>query len=329
MPPKQKKNGSAKKLKRVTGKKTEATVAIVGAGRVGSALALALSQNGYEIVALVARRAQHARRAARALSPHPLALGATQLHSLPETDFLLVTTPDDQIAGVASHLARVFAERDANETPRRRRARIALHASGALASDALAPLGAQGFSLGSLHPLVSINAAKSGASNLRGAFYCLEGEARALAAAKKIVAALGGQSFSIDARHKPLYHAAAVMCAGHMVALFSLATLMLARCGLSERRASRVLLPLAASTLENLARAPRAANALTGPFARADVATLQRHLAALREFDTRETLPVYVALGRHALGLAREQNRDDEGSRAALAEIAALLEETL
>lgn len=314
------------------------TVALVGAGRLGSAFALALSQSGYSIVALVARRAQHARRAARTLSPAPLPLGLTELDSLPDTDLLLITTPDDEIAGVAAHLARVFASRAANASPRqqqqrqqqrRRPARVALHASGALVSGALAPLAAHAFSLGSLHPLVSVSDAVSGASNLRGAFYCLEGEARALAAAKEIVRALGGQSFSIAARHKPLYHAAAVMSAGHLVALFSLATEMLAQCGLSGRQASRVLLPLAESTLENLSRSKLPADALTGPFARADVATLRRHLSALREFDADETLPVYVALGRHALRLARARGGDDAASRGALAEIEALLEDTL
>lgn len=287
------------------------------------------------MVALVAHRAHHARRAARALVPQPLALGASQLDSLPDTDLLLITTPDDQIAEVAAQLARVFAVRDAIAPPslpkqrqRRRPARIALHASGALVSDALAPLGAHAFSLGSLHPLVSITEPRGGALNLRGAFYCLEGEASARAAANKIVRALGGQSFSIAARHKPLYHAAAVMCAGHLVALFSLATGMLARCGLSGRQAARVLWPLASSTLENLARAQLPADALTGPFARADVATLRRHLAALREFDTSETLPVYVALGRHALRLARARGKGGAaGNRAALAEIEAMLEE--
>lgn len=304
-------------------------VAIIGAGRLGSALALALHQSGYAIVALVARRKEHARRASRALSTHTLALGAAQLDSLPDTDLLLITTPDDQIAEVATRLAQVFAARDAHNkgaSRHRRRARVALHASGALVSDALAPLGAHAFSLGSLHPLVSITGAASGAEHLRGAFYCLEGEARARAAAKEIVRALDGRSFSIAARDKPLYHAAAVMSAGHMVALFSLATEMLVGCGLSPRRASRVLLPLAASTLENLARAKLSADALTGPFARADVATLRRHLAVLREFDMNETLPVYVALGRHALRLARARG-ESATSRAALSEIEALLED--
>lgn len=302
------------------------TVALVGAGRLGSALALALGQSGYTIVALVARRAHHARRAARTLSPQPLALGATQLDSLPETDLLLITTPDDQIAAVASRLARVFAERDADAAPslRRRRpaARIALHASGALVSGALAPLGAHGFSLGSLHPLVSITDPLGGAEKLRGAFYCLEGESRARAAANRVVRALGGQSFSIDARHKPLYHAAAVITSGHTVALFSLAAALLARCGLTPARARRVLLPLLASTLDNL-RAHAPAEALTGTFARADLSTVRKHLAALGDLeDDPLALAVYALLGERSLQLAAQRGAADA---SALAEISRAL----
>lgn len=297
-------------------------IAVIGAGRLGSALARALDRSGYTVVALVARRASHARLAARAFSPRPLALDATQLNLLPDTtDLILVTTPDDQIAQVAVRLDEVFAARPVAVSARVRR-RVALHASGALLSDALAPLGAHGFSLGSLHPLVSIAETESGAENLRGAFYCLEGEERALRSARKIVRALGGRSFSVAARDKPLYHAAAVMTAGHAVALFSLATEMLVRCGLSSHQASRVLLPLAESALSNLARSEHVAQALTGPFARADVATLRRHLDALREFDPDVTLAVYVALGRHALRLARRRG----AAGAGLDEIEALLE---
>lgn len=260
------------------------------------------------MLALVARRARHARIAARPLSPQPLALGATQLDSLPETDILLITTPDDQIAEVASHLAQAFAARNASATPLRPRpARVALHASGALASNVLAPLGAHAFSLGSLHPLVSITEPRGGAENLRGAFYCLEGEARARAASKKIVRALGGRSFAIAAHDKPLYHAAAVITSGHTVALFSLATALLARCGLSDARARRILLPLLASTLDNLeTHTPE--RALTGTFARADLKTVRRHLDALRAAGVRGALAIYALLGERSLQLSARRH---------------------
>jgi len=302
-------------------------VAIIGAGRLGSALALALSRSGYPVVALVARRAAHARRAARALSPRPLALAATQLDLLPDTaDLLLVTTPDDQIAGVAARLAEVFAARPAAGSPRRPR-RVALHASGALPSDALAPLGAHGFSLGSLHPLVSVSdPAAGGARNLRGAFYCLEGEARALTLARKIVRALGGQSFSLAARDKSLYHAAAVIASGHTVALFSLAADLLARCGLSHARARQVLLPLLDSTLDNL-RSHAPEQALTGTFARADLSTVRKHLAALRDAgDVRGATAIYALLGERSLRLAARRNKFDS---SVAAEIALLLQQAV
>ncbi|HZH31140.1 MAG TPA: DUF2520 domain-containing protein [Pyrinomonadaceae bacterium] len=298
-------------------------VAVIGAGRLGSALALALSQSGYPVVALVARRAARARLVARRISPRPLALAATELDSLPDTvGLILVTTPDDQIAQVAARLAAVPAARGAQ--PSRRRRRVALHASGALLSDALAPLGQHNFSLGSLHPLVSISDPAGGARNLRGAFYCLEGEAHALAAARKIVRALGGRHFSVAARDKALYHASAVIASGHTVALFSLAADLLARCGLGHGRAREVLLPLLASTLDNL-RAHAPDEALTGTFARADLSTVGRHLAALRDVaDARGAIAIYALLGERSLQLAARRHKFDP---SIVAQIARLLRE--
>jgi predicted short-subunit dehydrogenase-like oxidoreductase (DUF2520 family) len=306
-------------------------VAVIGAGRLGSALALALSRSGYQVVALVARHAARARVAARALSPRPLALDAAQLDLIPDADLILITTPDDQIAGVAARLAgQSGAGRRASQQARRGR-RVVLHASGALSSDALAPLREHGFSLGSLHPLVSISDAAGGARNLHGAFYCLEGEARALAAARKIVRALGGRGFSLAARDKSLYHAAAVITSGHTVALFSLAAGLLARCGLSDARARQVLLPLLASTLDNLkSHAP--GEALTGTFARADLSTVRKHLAALKGAgddggagkDDGGALAVYALLGERSLRMAARRRKFDP---SVAAEIALLLRE--
>jgi predicted short-subunit dehydrogenase-like oxidoreductase (DUF2520 family) len=305
----------------------QSRVAVIGAGRLGSALALALSRNGYQVVALVARRVARAQLAARALSPRPLALDAARLDSLPDADLILITTPDDQITEVAARLAALSGARQPSPQTRRR-ARVVLHASGALSSDALAPLREHNFSLGSLHPLVSISDAAGGARNLRRAFYCLEGEARALAVARKIVRALGGRSFSLAARDKSLYHAAAVITSGHTVALFSLATGLLARCGLSDARARQVLLPLLASTLDNL-RAHAPDEALTGTFARADLSTVRKHLAALKDTGDDadgDALAVYALLGERSLRMAARRRKFDP---SVAAEIALLLRKAI
>ena len=299
------------------------SIAVVGAGRLGTALARALAGCGYEVKAVVARRAARAHRAASLVDPRPAqALGAEQLASLPPTDILFITTPDDVLADTAARLAAELPAGFA-PVPRKKRARVALHASGALTSEALAPLRARGFSVGSLHPLASITIdAAGGAESLRRAFYCVEGEAAAVRAARNVVRALGAESFTAGARDKALYHAAAVTASGHTVALFDLAARLLARCGLSPARSRRVLLPLLESTVRNLS-AQTPARALTGSFARGDTATIRRHLDALRARADRAALLVYALLGEESLRLAAEAGAADREALAALARLLA------
>jgi predicted short-subunit dehydrogenase-like oxidoreductase (DUF2520 family) len=282
----------------------DSTVAIIGAGRLGTALARALGERGYTLTAFVARHQESAARAARLAGTKAHALGLDELASIPRTRLYLLTTPDDELKATAERLAAVFAAPDENRRGGVKAGRVALHASGALDSDVLAPLRACGFAVGSMHPLVSVSEPRTGAEKLRTAFYCVEGDARAARAARQLVRALGGQSFRIGPRSKSLYHAAAVMASGHVVALFDLATRMLVRCELSPRRARRVLLPLLQSTLENLSRED-ASRALTGPFARGDIETMRNHLHTLRRMfrDDLSFLNVYAALGGHSLKL--------------------------
>ncbi|MCA1621670.1 MAG: DUF2520 domain-containing protein [Acidobacteria bacterium] len=236
-------------------------VVIVGAGRVGAALARALSERRYVVRALVSRTAAHARRAAARAGLETLALGANQLKRLPPSRLVFITTPDALIEETAERLAALPSVRPV----------WALHASGALTSEALAPLRARGVIVGSMHPLVSVSdIVKTGAESLRGAYYCLEGEASFMAL--NIVRDLYGRHFRVDAAAKPLYHAAAVMAAGHVVALYDMALEALARCGLTGFDLRGALLPLLESVVKNLAAGTT--HALTGSFARADAETL-------------------------------------------------------
>lgn len=283
-------------MPRTTSKiKIKPTVSIIGAGRLGTALALALASQGYSIEALVARRLRHAQKAWRALGRHGLALSERQLADLPPSQILLITTPDDVIESVARRLAGSQKVMPAGRT--------VLHTSGALSSAVLRSLIAVGFHTGSLHPLVSVSAPTS-ATNFRGAFFCFEGDPAAVRVARRIVRQLGGRGFAVAPRNKALYHAAAVMASGHMTALFDIAIEMLGRCGLSGPRARKILLPLVESAARNLS-AMEPARALTGTFARGDVDTVRRHLTAIEEESLPDALAAYVLLGRRSLALTK------------------------
>ncbi len=268
-------------------------ISIVGAGRLGTALAIALTREGYPLSSFVARRRESARRAAGLLDVPVRASVLKELVNGSPPELLLISTPDDQIPRVAEALANLDWETAGTQT--------ALHTSGALSSEQLAPLAEKGWSTGSVHPLASISEPKAGASLLRGAFWCIEGDARAVRLAQALVRDLDGKSFSIESKNKPLYHAAAVMASGNVTALFDVASQMLVQCGLSDRQARQVLLPLLSSAVNNL-RQLDPARALTGTFARGDLETVKRHLAALE--DNQPTLEIYRLLGQWSLGLA-------------------------
>ena len=292
-------------MKKQVPQKRKPSIAIVGAGRLGQALAIALRSAGYPLLALVARRRQKAENAVALLGgakPLPRVLAANQLSELPPADLILIATPDDAIAETAQRLSNVWR-------PEGRR--TVLHTSGALSSGALAPLAQRGFETGSIHPLVSISEPVSGAAALRGAFYCLEGTRKAKTLAAALVRDLGGCSFTINPESKALYHAAAVMASPHLTALFDLATEMLAACGIKQSKAQEVLMPLLESTVNNL-KASHSRKALTGTFARGDVATVRKHLQALQGDRLAEALAVYKLLGLHSLQLAEKNGLDPQ-----------------
>lgn len=286
------------------------SVAVIGAGRLGQAFAIALQSSGYPVVALVARSRQKAEKAAALLektcgqgpgkSRPKFALGAKQLGELPETDLVLITTPDDAIQDTAQRLSSLRNGRKRSTV---------LHTSGALSSEALAPLAEKGFQTGSIHPLISICEPVSGAAALHGAFFCIEGTGKAKRLAEAIVRDLGGHGFTVTPESKALYHAAAVMTAPHLTALVDLAVEMLSACGLSKSKAQQVFMPLLESTVNNL-KTSNPQQALTGTFARGDIATVRRHLDALSGKELAEALAVYKLLGLHSLRLAERNGLD-------------------
>lgn len=286
------------------------SVSIIGAGRLGTALAIALDQAGHSINLIVARRSASARRASKLAGGQGVGLSSKQfrkLHSkhrelLDQSALILIATPDDVIASVTNELAALLRFQTAPA-----RERIALHTSGALSSNVLAPLRKWGISVGALHPLVSISDGRNGADWLTRGFFSVEGDAAAIRMGKRIVSDLGSRAFEIEASAKPLYHAAALMASPNLTALVDIALEMLIRCGLTANQSQKVLLPLIRSTIDNLAAA-NPARSLTGTFKRGDVATVRKHLEAISSQKLFDALEAYVLLGRRSMKLANHKS---------------------
>ncbi|MBC8365487.1 MAG: DUF2520 domain-containing protein [Actinobacteria bacterium] len=171
-------------------------------------------------------------------------------------DLLVVATPDAAIAEVAASV-------------RTRPDTVVAHLSGAEGLDVLAPHVRRA----ACHPLLSLADADRGADLLcDGAWFAVSGDP----IVGELVQALGGRSFTVDDDDRAAYHAAAVLASNHVVALL----------GQVERVAGPLGVPLdafldlAEGSLANV-RALGPADALTGPAARGDEATIDRHLAAL------------------------------------------------
>jgi len=284
-------------------------VSIIGAGRLGTALAIALNKSGHSIDLIVAKHAASAKRAAELSGGRGLALSAKQFRRLlpkhrelvEQSSLILIATPDDVIGTIADELAAWLRFRT---TPAH--GPVALHTSGALTSNILRPLRKLGIPAGALHPLVSISEAQSGAVWLTQAFFSVEGDAQAMRVGRRIVRDFGAHAFTINPSAKPLYHAAALMASPNLTALIDISLEMLGRCGLTANQSQKVLLPLLQSTIENLAAADPS-RALTGTFKRGDVATVQKHVEAISSKHLFDALEAYVLLGRRSMRLANRK----------------------
>ncbi|MDQ3132104.1 MAG: F420-dependent NADP oxidoreductase [Acidobacteriota bacterium] len=275
------------------------TVSIIGVGRVGGALALAFNAKNkkYRIENLISRNPNKTREIADTLIDKPQVFTDAKVEKI-KSDIIFICTQDSEILDGAEKLAEKL-----NHKP------YIFHVSGSLSSEILSDVKNIGCKTGSIHPLVSVSDAFLGAQRFENSYFCVEGEPSAVRLAEKIVEDLNGKSFSIETKHKILYHAAAVTACGHLVAVIDTALEMLRICGLENVNAQKILLPLIKSTIENL-ETQTTAQALTGTFARADFSTFEKHLEVLVGNVSPLAVEIYLSLGERSLELAEKQGAD-------------------
>lgn len=268
-------------------------IGLIGPGRAGVGLALALAQAGYSV-------RLHGRN--KKSVPAPLTItvgdGGKPPPWIADVDTVILTVRDDAITPLATSLAtaRAITERH-----------VVLHLSGVQGQEALGPLVTTRAALGSFHPLQTIVEPELTPGRLKGAWAAVEGMPRAIEAGERIAQDLGMRPFRIATKSKAIYHAGAVFASNYLVVVEAVAQRLLRHAGLSDADAWAALRPLVEGTFDNLSRhEPR--EALTGPLVRGDTATIVRHLESLAVDDAK----LYRALGRAALELAQKTGMDEQ-----------------
>jgi predicted short-subunit dehydrogenase-like oxidoreductase (DUF2520 family) len=270
------------------------TIAIVGPGRLGTALAVELKRAGYTISEIVSRSRAGSKQKARQLTRKVGGHSSTGSNAHLDADLVWFCVPDREIASVASQLASVV---DWN-------GKTAFHSSGALASDELNMLRRRGASIASVHPLMTF--VSGSVPSLNGVPFALEGDVTAVRMARRIVRNLGGEAFAIRKQHKAAYHAWGAFASPLLVATLVTAEQVARTAGLSAVQARKKMLPIIRQTVANY-EALGPAGAFSGPIVRGDAEVVRKHLHGLRKVP--EAMDVYLALAHAALRYLPARNR--------------------
>jgi len=261
-------------------------VAIIGAGSLANALAVSLRAAGYRIELIVSRKPAASLRRARRLAGEVGASATAGVRSQVQAEIVWFCVPDGAIANAARSLMGAADWKG----------KVALHSSGALTSDALDVLRKQAATVASVHPLMTF--VRGSRPPLSEVPFAIEGDRKAVRAARAIVIALRGYAYTIRKQDKKAYHAWGMFVSPLLTALLATSEDVAGAAGVSRNAARKRMLPILRQTLKNYERlgAPKS---FSGPIARGDIDTVKEHLKILRGVPgVRE---VYVALARAAL----------------------------
>ena len=278
---------------------TPKTVAIIGAGRVGSSVGFLLKRAGYAVTAVAARTAAAAEQAVAFIGGgEPL---ADVIKAASRAEIVFITTPDRDIREVCDTISTNDGLKSGS---------LIVHMSGAHSLELLNAARTTGSYRAVIHPLQSLASREQGIKNLPGSYFRIEADPEALKMAKEIVRALGGielvmPKWSSDKESAALYHAGAVVVSNYFVALVDYGLKFYQALGADKKDALKAVLPLIRGTLDNI-ETLGIPDALTGPIMRGDTQTVRDHLDAMQK-RTPELMGLYKELARQTVSVARNK----------------------
>lgn len=273
--------------------------AVLGPGRVGTTLAIALRAAGYEVVAVAGRGDDALRRFTERV---PTAAVLPPADAARAADLVVVAVPDDVLAGLVAEVARDDGVAEGSRW---------IHVSGGWGPDVLRPVHLAGAAVAACHPAQTFPDPDAGVAALPGSSWAVTADESSLGWARVLVTDLRGRPVTVPARSRILYHAGLTVGSNATATVVTLARDLLLGAGVEDPAA--FLGPLVTTSAANAAESGAAA--LTGPVRRGDAGTVAAHLEELRG-ALPEAADAYVALSRLALGYARRAGLDQDAVQA-------------
>ena len=274
------------------------TVAIIGAGKLGTTLGKALVQAGFPIAFLSCKTLPPAQESQAIISQGKPTTDNTKAAGSGQIIFL--TVPDDSIESVGKELA---------SSSLGWKGKLVFHCSGLLPAAILDPLRKKGAATGSFHPIQTFAQKNTEPSYFRNTYFGLEGDEEAVSEGWRLAQLIGGRPLLIHAEDKPVCHAAFSIASNFLIVLLDSALTLLKSTGLEERAASQIIFPLIQGSLHNI-RQGQARSFLTGPVVRGDEKTIKTHLKILKKYPSLED--VYRKMGILALKIAEDERQLDK-----------------
>jgi predicted short-subunit dehydrogenase-like oxidoreductase (DUF2520 family) len=259
---------------------------VIGAGKVGTAMAYLLSQSGIEIVGVYNKHYDSAQNAIKLIGSGLPLKEDELIINLKKADLLMITTPDDQISNIIKMLSSNNFIKPV----------YFMHMSGLLPADILKIKDRDIYSF-SLHPLQAVASFEEGIKLLPNSFFTIEGDEQGKKLAVRLADILGVNYSFIDKNYKPLYHAAAVIASNYLVTLVYSSYHLLETSGLELENFREGTISLIEGTINNL-KSSLPENALTGPISRGDIGTIKKHLNALNALKP-DYVELYKIMGRY------------------------------
>ena len=265
-------------------------IGFVGAGAVGSSLAVCLFRAEYQVVAVASRTFASAQQFAARIEGCR-ARGSPQ-EVVDTAQLVVISTPDDAIQEVAEGLSW-------------RPGQVVVHCSGASSLDVFRHPVSEGALAGALHPLQAFSSVENGIDSIPGTTFGIEGNSEIRSALSSVARHIGGRPVFLRAEDKALYHLTGVMMGNLLTCLAATAAQLWEQCGYSRAEGVHALVPMMRGVVNNLEHSG-VPGSVAGPYVRGDLGTIRKHVETLAA-RAPETLPLYRELARAALPFGVEK----------------------